>query len=75
MLFTKILSPSLVFKMIVFGFEMQGKAALLKHFKNKKFWCESAECLPVIVEPPCDGSNWLQVSPVGKLTGVPPYKS
>ncbi|KAL6296889.1 hypothetical protein ACE6H2_005031 [Prunus campanulata] len=52
--------------------KFQGKAALFKHFKNKKFWCESAECLPVTVEPACDGSNWFQVSPVGKLTVVPP---
>ncbi|XP_016649792.1 PREDICTED: protein terminal ear1-like [Prunus mume] len=55
--------------------KFQGKAALLKHFKNKKFWCESAECLPGAVEPACDGSIWYQIFPVGKLTGVPPYKS
>ncbi|KAI5355385.1 hypothetical protein L3X38_008280 [Prunus dulcis] len=55
--------------------KFQGKAALLEKFKNKMFWCESAECLPVAVEPACDGSNWYQVFPVGNLTGVPRYKS
>ena len=48
---------------------LQGKEELVRHFESVGFPCESDQVLPVLFEPPRDGSRKLvKQSIVGKCT-------
>ncbi|XP_015158256.1 protein terminal ear1 homolog [Solanum tuberosum] len=52
--------------------KIQGKEALVNHFKNTRFVCESEEFLPVQFSPPRDGSGEsVQMITVGEYKVTP----
>lgn len=38
---------------------MQGRSALEDHFRNSRFSCDSKDILPLVFDPPRDGTNFV----------------
>ncbi|KAK4572964.1 hypothetical protein RGQ29_031088 [Quercus rubra] len=54
--------------------DIQGKEALSESFKTSRFWCKRNSFLPVVLEPPRDGSNSCEFMTVGEHVPCAPPK-
>ncbi|KAH7860191.1 hypothetical protein Vadar_010415 [Vaccinium darrowii] len=45
---------------------IQGKEELVKHFQNSKFMCDNVECLPAVLSPPRNGSDFALLTNIGR---------